>query len=83
MILVQNSNTKKNYRSECELFQCNMKMVTNLACYAKKGKNLTCVYSIVLEILDVIVSKEVFTNLEKIEGKTITTKKVSSGVRLG
>lgn len=60
-----------------------MKMVTNLACYAKKKKNLTCVYSIVLEILDVIVSKEVFTNLEKIEGKTITTKRVSSGVRLG
>lgn len=27
---------------------------------------LTCVYTIVLEILDVIVSKEVFTNLEKI-----------------
>lgn len=49
----------------------------------KKKKNLTCVYSIVLEILDVIVSKEVFTNLEKIEGKTITTKRVSSGVRLG
>lgn len=26
---------------------------------------LTCVYTVVLEILDVIVSKEVFTNLEK------------------
>lgn len=44
---------------------------------------LTYVNNIVLEILDVIVSKEVFTNLEKIEGKTITTKSVSSGVRLG
>lgn len=44
---------------------------------------LTCVYAIVLEIPDVIVSKEVFTKLEKIEGKTITTKRVSSGVRLG
>lgn len=48
-----------------------------------KKTHLTCVYTIVLEILDVIVSKEVFTNLEKIEGKTITTKRVSSGVRLG
>lgn len=44
---------------------------------------LTCVYTVVLEILDVIVSKEVFTNLEKIEAKMRTTKKVSSGVRLG
>lgn len=44
---------------------------------------LTYVNSIVLEILDVTVSKEVFTNLEKIEGKMITTKSVSSGVRLG
>ena len=49
----------------------------------QKSLYLTCVYTIVLEILDVIVSKEVFTNLEKIEGKTITTKRVSSGVRLG
>lgn len=49
----------------------------------QKTFHLTCVYTIVLEILDVIVSKEVFTNLEKIEGKTITTKRVSSGVRLG
>lgn len=44
---------------------------------------LTCVDAVVLEILDVIVSKEVFSNLEKIEGKTITTKRVSSWVRLG
>lgn len=44
---------------------------------------LTCEYFIVLEILDVIVSKEVFTNLENIEGKTISAKRVSSGVRLG
>lgn len=49
----------------------------------QKILNLTCVYTVVLEILDVIVSKEVFTNLQKIEGKTITTKRVSSGVRLG
>lgn len=60
-----------------------MEMGTNLACEAKQKLHLTCVYTIVLEILDVIVSKEVFTNLEKIEGKTITTKRVSSGVRLG
>lgn len=44
---------------------------------------LTCLYAVVLEILDVIVSKEVFTNLEEIEGKMLTTKRVSSGVRLG
>lgn len=28
---------------------------------------LTCVYTIVLEVLDVIVSKDIFTNLEKNE----------------
>lgn len=28
---------------------------------------LTCAYTIVLEILDVIVSKDIFTNLEKNE----------------
>lgn len=61
---------------------CTMEMGTNLA-YKTKKTYLTCVYTIVLEILDVIVSKKVFTNLEKIEGKTITTKTVSSGVRLG
>lgn len=51
----------------------------------QRGKTLflTCVDAVVLEILDVIVSKEVFSNLEKIEGKTITTKRVSSWVRLG
>lgn len=52
-------------------------------CNAKEKLYLTCVYTIVLKILDVIVSKEVFTNLEEIEGKAITTKRVSSGVRLG
>lgn len=49
----------------------------------QKAPALTCAYTIVLEILDVIVSKEVFTNLEEIEGKTLTTKRVSSRVRLG
>lgn len=49
----------------------------------KNSKNITCVYIIVLEILDIIVSKEVFPNLEEIESKTIPTKRVSSRVRLG
>lgn len=42
-----------------------MEMASNLAC-SKEPLYPTCVYTIVLEILDVIVSKKVFTNLEKI-----------------
>lgn len=34
-----------------------------------KNNNCTCVYAIVFEIVNVIVSKEVFTNLKKIERK--------------
>lgn len=52
---------------------------TQFGTESKKPLFLTCVYTIVLEILYVIVSKEVFTNLKKIEGKTITTKSVKQG----